>query len=996
MVCARSVPVCRTPSDERCRRAEKQGLLQVRSKPIARFIVSLFGSHASRVSFRDEELKVCAKSEHVIHLGQLKSAPTTRKGLMGTTLTIQADDMPEYRLKGARNSEAQSFAAAVRAAWIDYNTRMFQSERAKIDWLLAAIVKFDDPVRYPAACSVSPLLEMARKLDNRLLSKLPREATEDCTHGQIKTIQTFVENAWTLRVAAITRFEQHQMEEWSTFFDTFENNPLTTEQRRSIIADEDATLVLAGAGSGKTSVITAKAGYLLKSGIRKPEEILLLAYAKDAAREMSNRIKEKCHETLEARTFHALAYNIIGEVEGRKPALAAHATDDKAFLALIREILRELVQTSDEVSRSIIRWFSYNRLDDKSEWDFKKKHDYYTLVEKSDLRTLQGEQVKSFEELMIANWLYENGVDYEYEPNYEHQVSEGGYKDYCPDFRLKKSGVYIEHFGVRRKKADDGTFQYTTAPFVDHEHYLAGMEWKRRVHQEHDTTLVETFSYEREEGRLLDALAEKIATYEKLVPRAPEVLFDRVVELQQADSFVQLIGTFLRHYKGGGYQISACVEKGERLKLGKRAKAFLAIFEPVHAEYHRQLDGRIDFEDMILQASDYVESGVYISPFKHILVDEFQDISRSRGRLVKALKAQHSDARLYAVGDDWQSIYRFAGADISLMRNFGAEFGGAFDGKTGVHTTVDLGRTFRSVDQIAHAAKRFVLQNPAQLNKTVVPAGVADAPALKVVATFKNDADRKLLQVLQSLSAHTDGLNQATVLLLGRYRYLEPLRLSHLRRQFPHLNITFRTIHSSKGLEADHVIVLGLFRGRTGFPSEIVDDRLLSLVSPDAEPFDNAEERRVMYVAFTRARQTVTLMAAASKPSVFVQELLEDPEYGVVDSGEGQKDNHICGECGGHLLVFPAEDGCIRYKCEHTELCGFSVNACSVCGNGLPVKQNGSKMKTCACGMEYQGCPECEHGWLVEKKSRFGPFLGCVNYPRCRGKMKLSRVRASS
>ncbi|MCY4196848.1 MAG: topoisomerase DNA-binding C4 zinc finger domain-containing protein [Rhodobacteraceae bacterium] len=210
------------------------------------------------------------------------------------------------------------------------------------------------------------------------------------------------------------------------------------------------------------------------------------------------------------------------------------------------------------------------------------------------------------------------------------------------------------------------------------------------------------------------------------------------------------------------------------------------------------------------------------------------------------------------------------------------------------------------------------------------------------------------------------------------------------------MNITFRTIHSSKGLEADHVIVLGLFRGRTGFPSEIVDDRLLSLVSPDAEPFDNAEERRVMYVAFTRARQTVTLMAAASKPSVFVQELLEDPEYGVVDSGEGQKDNHICGECGGHLLVFPAEDGCIWYKCEHTELCGFSVNACSVCGNGLPVKQNGSKMKTCACGMEYQGCPECEHGWLVEKKSRFGPFLGCVNYPRCRGKMKLSRVRASS
>lgn len=937
----------------------------------------------------DNELNVRSKQSDIVHVGKLRAEPTVSKGLFGTSLTFQTDDGSDFLLKAVRNGEALSFAEAVRTKWISYNTERFQAEKATIDALMKTITELADPARYPAACVLSPALELARQLENQLLSKLPKDAVGDSIYEQIETIQNFVRGARSIRAETIVRFEQRQLHDWSEFFDTFESNPLTPEQRASIIADEDATLVLAGAGSGKTSVITAKAGYLLKSGTRKPEEILLLAFARDAAKEMSERIEQKCGEPLEARTFHSLAYDIIGAVEGSKPALAAHATDDKAFLALIRDILKALVQTANEISKTIIGWFSYARLEDKSEWDFKKKHDYYTFIEKADLRTLQGEQVKSFEELMIANWLYENGIEYEYEPNYEHKVSENGYKEYCPDFRLTKSGVYIEHFGVRRSKASDGTYQFTTAPFVDREEYLEGMQWKRGVHEEYGTTLVETFSYERLEGRLLEALAEKIEPYEELQPRPPETLFDRVVELNQADGFVQLIGTFLRHYKGGGYQLSECAQKGERLKLGKRAKAFLTIFEPVYAEYQKRLDGRIDFEDMILRASDYAENGDYDSPFKHILVDEFQDISRSRGRLVKALKAQHPDARVFAVGDDWQSIYRFAGSDINLMRNFGEEFGGKFDGETGVHRTVDLGRTFRSVDQIANAAKRFVLKNPAQLKKTVIPAGIANAPALEVVSTFRHDADQKLIQVLRSLGAGPDKKKTTTVLLLGRYRHLAPERLPQLRRDFPHLDIAFKTIHSSKGLEADHVIVLSLFRGRTGFPSEIVDDPLLSLVSPDAEPFENAEERRVMYVALTRARKGVTLMSSASKQSAFVTELLEDPEYGIV-GGDEQQQNQTCGECGGHLLAFPTKDGRTWYRCEHAGLCGFSLIACSACGNGLPAKQQGSEVKKCSCGAEYHACPSCDNGWLVERKSRFGPFLGCVSYPRCKGKMKLT------
>lgn len=962
---------------------------RIEARPLLGFLTNPFGIHPRSVEYHNNEMQVATRRVQGIKIAHLATAPSVTKGYIGSTLQITSDDGAMIKLRGVRHKDAEAFREVIKSDWVGYNTARFESKRSAIDVIQRAIAELSEASRYPSACFLSPILEHARVLDNELLSKLPQEAVGRRVFGQIQSIKGFVKNAGMMRNQAIEKFEEQQLPKWKGFFDTFESNPLTPEQRISILADEDATLVLAGAGSGKTSVITAKAGYLIKSGIRRPEEILLLAFARDAAKEMSERIEERCGEPLEARTFHSLAYDIIGTVEGSKPALAAHATDDKAFMALIKDILRFLVHTMAEVSKSIIGWFSYARLEGKTEWDFKKKHDYYTYIEKVDLRTLQGEQVKSFEELIIANWLFENGIDYEYEPDYEHKVSEGGYRDYCPDFRLTNSGVYIEHFGVRRTKKNDGTFHLTTAPFVDRDEYLEGMTWKREVHGEHDTTLIETFSYEREEGRLLEALAEKIAPFETPNPRSRETMFDLVVEMKQVDSFVQLIGTFLRHYKGGGYQLAECADKAGKMKLGRRASAFLSIFEPLYAEYQKRLDGRIDFEDMILRASDYVERRTYRSPFKHILVDEFQDISRSRGRLVKALKAQHDDARVFAVGDDWQSIYRFAGSDINLMRSFGQEFGGVFDGRSDVHRVVDLGRTFRSVDQIAHAAKKFVLQNPAQLEKIVIPAGTTDVPALKVVSTFRHDTDDKLKQVLRSLheGAASEG-KHASVLLLGRYRYLAPSNLPQLRREFPNLDISFRTIHSSKGLEADHVVLLNLYRGRTGFPSEIVDDPLLSLVSPDAEPFENAEERRVMYVALTRARHTVTLMGSASKQSAFVTELLDDPGYGVVGSVASAQANHTCGECGGHLVAFPTKDGRTWYRCEHADLCGFSLNACSECGIGLPEERDNPGLKTCACGAEYSSCPECENGWLVERRGRYGRFLGCVSYPRCKGKMK--------
>ncbi|WP_417729610.1 UvrD-helicase domain-containing protein [Roseovarius sp.] len=964
--------------------------MKLTSNPILAVFSDPLRRHARTLSIQDAGVGVDGRTPCVVGFGEIATAPRQKKGLLFSTLTLTLDGGRQILLPAVRASAARSFAEATEQAWTRFNINKLTEEESGISSLLASLEALKTLQQYPSAHLVDPLARHAANMNSRVLSKLNPEAVGEQAIKRVAPIATLARDPHQIREAAINAFVDRQLTEWKGFFDTVESMPLTPEQRLSVVVDEDATLVLAGAGSGKTSVITAKAAYLLKAGIRTPEELLLLAFAKDAATEMSERIEARCGVPVAARTFHALAYDIIGEVEGEKPPLAPTATDDKAFLSLIKDILRDIVSRLVEVAETVIGWFAGFFDDFPEPWDYQSAHDWYSEVESRNLRTMKGDTVNSFEELLIANWLYRNGIKYEYEPTYEHKLKGTGRRAYTPDFRLTESGVYLEHFGVRKRRLRDGTVELTTAPFVDRDEYLEGMEWKRQVHAEHGTVLLETYSWEREEGRLLEALAEKLAPHVTFRPIPDIEIYDQVTQVGVVDSFTSLIATFLRHFKNGGYRIDDCADKASNLKMGKRAEAFLKIFGAVFREYQSRLGERIDFEDMVNRATSLVENGRYESPFRHILVDEFQDISTGRAKLIKALKAQHADAKIFAVGDDWQSIYRFAGSDIHIMRNFGTEFGGKFAGQSGVHRAVDLGRTFRSVDKIALAARRFVLCNPAQITKTVIPAGETDQPAIRIAWTRRETGDQVMEASLAALASEpTVSDRQPSVLLLGRYRFLEP-NLRDLRRRHPGLSINFKTIHASKGLEADHVIILGADNARMGFPSMIVDDPLLSLVSPEAEPFTNAEERRVMYVAMTRARRTVTIMASEARPSPFVTELLKDPSYDVASPREAAEHTHTCLQCGGRLLHMPGQDGPGWYRCEHVKLCGNRMPACPGCGIGLPLRETPGKEPTCTdCGAIQQACPICPDGWLVERNGRFGPFLGCVRFPDCEGKSKI-------
>jgi DNA helicase-4 len=270
-------------------------------------------------------------------------------------------------------------------------------------------------------------------------------------------------------------------------------------------------------------------------------------------------------------------------------------------------------------------------------------------------------------------------------------------------------------------------------------------------------------------------------------------------------------------------------------------------------------EGAVDFSGLIHQAIAILEKGRFISPWKHILVDEFQDISPQRAALLTALRQQNKRTSLFAVGDDWQAIYRFSGAEMSLTTAFHHYFG------EGDRCVLDT--TYRFNDRIGEIANRFVQQNPQQLRK---PLNSVTRGNKKSISLLAQD---QLEGLLNKLSGYAKP--EERILLLARYHYLRPELLEKAKTRWPKLKLDFMTIHASKGQQADYVILLGLQQGKEGFPAAARESIIEQGLLPQPEAFPDAEERRLAYVALTRARQQVWLMFDKAQPSVFVEQFRE-------------------------------------------------------------------------------------------------------------------------
>lgn len=786
-------------------------------------------------------------------------------------------------------------------------------------------------------------------------------------------------------------FVAREINRHNDFFDNLAKYPLDMQPRKCCVVDEDAGLVIAGAGSGKTSVIMAKVAYLVKSKSVKPEEILLISFTNKAADEMSERIAN-CISGGEvaAMTFHKFALETIKK----------HRTGryDIADEEILRRTVHKALRGDDGVSRegcdAMLQFFAYYFDAEQNEADYKSLGDKISNEKSLDLNTLRsaiyqaaetttfsGERVKSIEEVLIANFLFLNDIEYRYEMQYPKPYKDSGcHRAYRPDFYLPEYDIYIEHYGIDRNGEPPHYFSS-----AEKARYRDSMQWKRTLHREHGNKYIETFSWWNSEGALLERLADELKRLD--VAFRPCNLGEIWKNLlankeRQAYEFEKLVAAFISLFKANGYaeshfDVLARIETPSRRNT-KRQRLFLKIAKDIYLRYQKELldTGSYDFNDLINAATEIVEGLPHSSlPYRYIIVDEYQDASVARMRLLKAA-IQNTGAHLFCVGDDWQSIYRFAGSDISLFTNFGEYFG--------AYAEMKIANTYRNSQEIIDTMGAFVMRNPGQVRKELKSSRHQSRP-IEVVfyGKGKDDFGNAMRKAVEAIADHAKG-QSATVLLLGRTKYdMRRVAECGLKRTASgkdcfvdtrHPNIAFRflTVHKSKGLEGDYVILLNATNGTLGFPSRIADDPVLQLVLSKREPYEFAEERRLFYVAITRTRNVAYILAPENDYSPFIDDLFD---IGVGHTrhvgGNDEKGKLSCPKCKkGNLEKRVGKFGEFL-GCSNYPGCDYVIT--------IPVDEKTIR------------CPECD-GFMVRRKGRCGApaFLGCSNYPFCRHTMPLS------
>lgn len=599
-------------------------------------------------------------------------------------------------------------------------------------------------------------------------------------------------------------------------------------------------------------------------------------------------------------------------------------------------------------------------------------------------------------------------------------------KDYLPDFYLDDYNIYIEHFGLNRNCENHLIGGKSS------EEYVKEMEWKRKVHKKYGTTLIETFSYYQSENRLLTRLAEKLQAqgveFNEIDYREVYRILLENKTIKEWEDFIVLLKTFIELFKGNNYDETKFKEfydyvGGLKDSFSKdRTIAFLKIVEEIYNDYEAYLlkIKKIDFNDMINKASDCIVKNGLDLPYKYIIVDEYQDTSFTRYNLLRNI-CDSIGAKIMVVGDDWQSIYSFSGCDVNIF----TKFDNFFD----VCETRYIEKTYRNSQQLIDASSNFVMKNPDQTRKELKSSKSLKYP-IKLV-NFDNDFD----EILKFELIIKNIINQSTfknkkILILGRnnkdiFNLLKNFNVENeygkrkfeilgdedklrrnkfvkiVYRESPDVNIEYRTVHQSKGLECDNVILINLKNWKAGFPNKMVDDPVLNFVKRNGDSFSYAEERRLFYVALTRTKNNVYLLAPYFKSSVFVQELKTDANVELLNLEHNRLETLKNIEKNGERYVIPTKLKCPVCKTGVVLLESFwnkgKLNRVLKCSHNMEPPFNRCNWEGGYYGSELEDlddieyCPSCD-GILIKRyrHSDGHPFLGCTNFRKtgCRGKGK--------
>lgn len=671
--------------------------------------------------------------------------------------------------------------------------------------------------------------------------------------------------------------------------------------------------MIAGAGAGKTTTVAAKVKYLVEKKQIDPSQILVVSFTNKAVEELRDKVNRDLNIACPIATFHSTG-NAILRKQNPEPL---NIVDSSKLYYVLQDYFRTAVLKNEGLVNNLILFFAsyfdapYEGNDLNTFFNKIAKSNFSTI--RSDLDefkcqildsrtkktvTIQNELLRSHQEVEIANFLYLNQIDYEYEPLYQYNILFAK-KPYTPDFLICQGEkiAYIEHFGITQDGKND---RFSDDQLLA---YKRAINDKVQLHRQHGTDLIYTFSKYNDRRPLLEHLKEELEKNGfELRPRSNKEVMEKLVTTEEnryIRKLLNLICRFITNFKTNGYQADEFTRMYHSTQ-NVRTRLFLDICNDCYLEYERYLKehNAVDFQDMINESARILREVKEMKQqldFKYIIVDEYQDISRQRFDLVTAL-SEVTNAKIIAVGDDWQSIYAFSGSDITLFTKFAEKMGYA--------KLLKIVNTYRNSQEVIDIAGNFIQKNKMQITKELKSPKRIEDPV--IIYTYdgtlkKPNEDNRAgvnyaiahavevaLEQIIEFNRKEGKTEDSSILLLGRFGFdgdkLEKSGLfEYIGRgnklksvKYPELNITFMTAHASKGLGYDNVIVVNGRNETYGFPSKIEDDPVLAFVIKGDRSIDYAEERRLFYVAMTRTKNRVYFIAPEQNPSEFLLEIKRD------------------------------------------------------------------------------------------------------------------------
>ena len=620
---------------------------------------------------------------------------------------------------------------------------------------------------------------------------------------------------------------------------------------------------------------------MIEEGIN-PEKILAITYSNKAAEEMQIRLKEKFNITkVNVNTIHSFANSIVKEESDYKLS----TVEPNEITNIVEEGYNQFLNSSQEFRENFYKFLSHRNDEYINEDDFEEKTEFLAKMRSKKYETLKGEKVKSRAEKAIANFFFLYNIKYQYEKIASWADKSDDKVVYQPDFYLPEYDIYLEHLGLNRKNEVPEWFEWSS------EEYLAKIDWARSQFKKHNKTLLETFDYDYQEGNLESILKKKLrAKRVKFKKRSFEEFINSVSDVNSyslIDDYKEFISTAKTNNVKVD-QVEELLTRGfEKQYYFAKSAAMLYKYYEDYLEENR----KIDFNDMIYKAAAILKENPkkYQNRYDHLLVDEFQDVSLGHIEIIKQFFEENSKVKLFCVGDDWQSIYSFQGSDPKYFIDFEKYFG-----RSAKTYLVD---NYRCPESVLKAGNSLIDNNKHKIEKKVNANNpVETIPKLHIVSDNNRYKHRLTSYTVNLVKKYLAEENKPKdIMIICRYDgaapFLEAIKeklkadgISYIGKgddyynsesngQRPENAVSIFSVHQSKGREADNVILLHMVQDDNfSFPAVDKESKLIEPVKLN-KINHLEEERRLFYVAITRASKNLDILTQSNNMSPFVREI---------------------------------------------------------------------------------------------------------------------------